>query len=72
MYYYEIAVNDTWILLVHTAVSKYLNTWPGGDPAEQEALIKLKADLDKMLLEVSCNKSMDACHMSMERDSWTS
>ena len=60
MYYYEIAVNDTWIVLVHTAVSKYLNTWPGGDPLEQEALIKLKADLDKMLLEVSFDKSIDA------------
>ena len=60
MYYYEIAVNDTWIVLVHAAVSKHLNTWPGGDPSEQEALIKLKADLDKMLLEVSFDKSMDA------------
>ena len=60
MYYYELSVNDTWILLVHAAVSKHLYTWPGGDPSEQEALIKLKADLDKMLLEVSFNKSMDA------------
>ena len=60
MEYYQITVNDIWVVLVHKAVSKYLETWPGGDPSEQEALMKLKADLDKMLLEVSFNKSMDA------------
>ena len=60
MEFYQITVNDTWIILTHKAVSKYLETWPGGDPSEQEALMKLKADLDKMLLEVSFNKSMDA------------
>ena len=60
MEYYQITVNDIWVVLVHKAVSKYLETWPGGDPSEQEALIKLKADLDKMLLEVSFDKSMDA------------
>ena len=47
-------------MLVHAAVTKQLNTWPGGKPSEQEAVIKLKADLDKMLLEGAFNKSMDA------------
>ena len=60
MEFYQITVNDTWVVLVHKAVSKYLETWPGGDPAEQEALMTLKSDLDRMLLEVSFNKSMDA------------
>ena len=60
MEYYEIAVNDAWIILIHQAVSKYLQTWPGGDPSEQEAFMRLKSDLDKMMLEVSFNKSMDA------------
>ena len=60
MEFYQITVNDTWIILTHKAVSKYLETWPGGDPSEQEALIQLKSDLDRMLLEVSFSKSMDA------------
>tara|TARA_B100000530_G_scaffold165740_1_gene104292 strand:+ start:1684 stop:1866 length:183 start_codon:yes stop_codon:yes gene_type:complete len=60
MEFFQITVNDTWIVLTHKAVSKYLETWPGGDPSEQEALIKLKSDLNRMVLEVSFNKSMDA------------
>jgi len=60
MEFYQITVNDIWVVLVHKAVSKYLETWPGGEPAEQKALMVLKADLDRMLLEVSFNKSMDA------------
>jgi|TARA_B100001559_G_scaffold223939_1_gene188013 hypothetical protein len=60
MEFFQITVNDTWIVLTHKAVSKYLETWPGGDPSEQEALIRLKSDLDRMVLEVSFNKSMDA------------
>ena len=60
MHFFEITVNDTWVILTHKAVSKYLETWPGGDPQEQEALMSLKSDLDRMMLEVSFNKSMDA------------
>ena len=60
MEFFQITVNDTWIVLTHKAVSKYLETWPGGDPSEQEAIMALKSDLDRMLLEVSFSKSMDA------------
>tara|TARA_X000001382_G_C3114021_1_gene160915 strand:+ start:553 stop:735 length:183 start_codon:yes stop_codon:yes gene_type:complete len=60
MEFFQITVNDTWVILTHKSVSKYLETWAGGDPSEQEALKRLKSDLDRMLLEVSFNKSMDA------------
>ena len=48
---YHIQVNDTWIHLVHLAVNKYIETWPGGDPGEQQAYLELKTDLDKLHLE---------------------
>ena len=49
---YEIRVNDAYIELMHKAVSFYLDKWPGGDPEEQQALMVLKAQLDKLKLEV--------------------
>jgi hypothetical protein len=49
---YEIRVNDAYVELMHRAVTFYLDKWPGGDPGEQEALLVLKAQLDKLKLEV--------------------
>tara|TARA_Y100000592_G_scaffold99946_1_gene177880 strand:+ start:1458 stop:1628 length:171 start_codon:yes stop_codon:yes gene_type:complete len=49
---YEIKVNDAYIELMHKAVSHYIKFWPGGDPDEQVALHHLKAQLDKLKLEV--------------------
>ena len=49
---YEIRVNDAYVELMHRAVTFYLDQWPGGDPREQEALLVLKAQLDKLKLEV--------------------
>mgnify|MGYP006244546489 CR=1 FL=1 len=49
---FNIRVNKAWILLVHKAVEQYLVKWPGGDPEEQQAFTELKADLDKLALEV--------------------
>ena len=49
---YEIRVNDAYVELMHKAVAFYLDKWPGGDPIEQEALLHLKAQLDKLKLEV--------------------
>ena len=49
---YEIRVNDAYVELMHKAVSHYLKFWPGGEPGEQEALLVLKAQLDKLKLEV--------------------
>jgi len=57
---YNLTVNNSWILLVHKSVANYLETWPGGDPSEQIALMKLKSDLDRLLLEISFNETMDA------------
>ena len=51
----ELQVNDLWIRLVHRAVARYLETWPGGDPQEQEIYRLLKTDLDRLLLEVAYN-----------------
>lgn len=50
---YYLTVNGTWIKLAHAAVHKYADTWPGGDPGEQQALLKMKTDLDKLMLEVA-------------------
>tara|TARA_B100001559_G_scaffold321120_1_gene336516 strand:- start:430 stop:612 length:183 start_codon:yes stop_codon:yes gene_type:complete len=58
MQQYELVVNDSWIRLVHSAVSNSLETWPGGDPSEQVALMTLKTDLDRLMLEVSFNEAM--------------
>lgn len=57
---YDLTVNNAWVYLVHKSVSNYLRTWPGGDPQEQEALMHLKVDLDRLMLEVSFNETMDA------------
>ena len=49
---YEIRVNDAYVELMHRAVEYYLEKWPGGDPYEQQAMLVLKAQLDKLKLEV--------------------
>lgn len=49
---YEIRVNDAYVDLMHKAVEFYLDQWPGGDPAEQQAMLVLKKQLDKLKLEV--------------------
>ncbi len=49
---YELKVNEVYVELVHKAVSFYLDKWPGGDPDEQQALITLMRQLDKLKLEV--------------------
>lgn len=54
---YEIRVNEAWVQCVHQAVSKYLDTWPGGDPMEQEAYKSLKCDLDRLALEIVFNNN---------------
>jgi len=48
---FDIRVNKEWIVLTHRAVSHLLTTWPGGDPEEQAAMVALKQDLDRLLLE---------------------
>ena len=48
---YTLTVNDSYIKLMHASVARYLETWPGGDPEEQQALIIMKQHLDKLLLE---------------------
>ena len=49
---YQLIVNDAWIKIAHRAVTKLANEWPGGDPAEQQAMLVLKGQLDKLKLEV--------------------
>lgn len=49
---YEIRVNDAYVELMHKAVCFYLDKWPGGEPEEQQALLILKTELDKLKLEV--------------------
>jgi hypothetical protein len=57
MEFFELTVNDGWIQLAHRAVCKYLETWPGGDPEEQEAYVVMKNQLDKLMLEVAFQHS---------------
>ena len=38
--------------MVHKAVTKYIETWSGGDPEEQIAYLHLKSELDRLMLEV--------------------
>ena len=38
--------------MVHKAVTKYIETWAGGDPEEQIAYLHLKSELDRLMLEV--------------------
>ena len=49
---YHIRVNDAYIELMHKAVNHYIKFWPGGDPEEQQALLHLMAQLDRLKLEV--------------------
>ena len=48
---YDIRVNEAWVQCVHQAVTKYLDTWPGGDPMEQEDLITMRDNFYKIMLE---------------------
>jgi hypothetical protein len=48
----NLTVNNIWILMVHKAVTKYIETWSGGDPEEQIAYLHLKSELDRLMLEV--------------------
>ncbi len=56
---FELKVTDMWIRLVHKSVSRHLETWPGGDPNEQLALMETKADLDRLILELAFSKQLD-------------
>lgn len=56
---YELKVTDMWIRLVHKSVSRHLETWPGGDPDEQLALMQAKEDLDRLMLELAFSKTID-------------
>jgi hypothetical protein len=59
MEYYELRVTDDWIRVVHKSVSRYLETWPGGDPDEQIALTQVKENLDRLMLELSFSKTVN-------------
>lgn len=48
---YQLTVNDAYVRLMHRAVTKYIETWPGGDPEEQQAMLVMKQHLDKLMLE---------------------
>ena len=64
---YELHVNDAYIDLMHKAVSQYLEQWPGGDPQEQQALIVMMGQLDKLKLEVLFDNMQTHDASSMER-----
>ena len=60
-YTFKFEVNHLSLLLLNNAVNKYLETWPGGSPLEQQAIKHIQLELNRALLDASflIDKSQD-------------
>ena len=52
-YTFKFEVNNTAVLLLNTAVNKYLETWAGGSRVEQQAIIDIQLEIYRALLDAS-------------------
>tara|TARA_R100001224_G_scaffold66429_1_gene39989 strand:+ start:146 stop:337 length:192 start_codon:yes stop_codon:yes gene_type:complete len=50
---FQIEVDKSALIILNKAVKKYLETWPGGSPVEQESIRQMKVELDRALLHLS-------------------
>ena len=48
---YDITLDIEHARTIRDALSLFKQRWPGGDPAEQERIIYLESDFNKMILE---------------------
>lgn len=60
-YTFKFEVNHLSLLLLNNAVNKYLETWPGGSPLEQQAMKEIQLEINRALLDASylIDKSQD-------------
>tara|TARA_R100001126_G_C4728623_1_gene102736 strand:+ start:337 stop:528 length:192 start_codon:yes stop_codon:yes gene_type:complete len=60
-YTFKFEVNHLSLLLLNNAVNKYLETWPGGSPLEQQAIKEIQLEINRALLDASflIDKSQD-------------
>lgn len=49
--FYNLDISKDGLALVYRSVCFHLEKWPGGDPREQEALIQMKDNLFRIILE---------------------
>ena len=49
--FYNIDISKDGLALVYRSVCFHLEKWPGGHPQEQEALIQMKDNLFRIILE---------------------
>ena len=49
--FYNLDISKDGLALVYRSVCFHLEKWPGGHPKEQEALIQLKDNLFRIILE---------------------
>jgi hypothetical protein len=49
--FYNIDISKDGLALVYRSVCFHLEKWPGGHPGEQEALIQMKDNLFRIILE---------------------
>ena len=50
---YQVHLTPDAIKQIHRTLSFHLDKWPGGDPEEQEALVQLKSDFYRIVLETT-------------------
>ena len=60
---YDITLDIEHARTIRDALSLLKQRWPGGDPAEQERIIYLESEFNKMILE----SYLDAWCLTMER-----
>ena len=60
-YTFKFEVDHLSLLLLNNAVNKYLETWPGGSPLEQQAIKEIQLEINRALLDASflIDKSQD-------------
>jgi len=49
--FYSLDISKDGLALVYRSVCFHLEKWPGGDPREQEALVMMKDNLFRIILE---------------------
>ena len=56
---FGVELNDVAVCLIHRALKRYYEQWPGGDPWEQREIETLKNYFYKLMLEVTMSADTD-------------
>ena len=56
---FGVELNGVAAVIIHRALKKYYETWPGGDPWEQQQVIQLKEYFYRLVLDVQMIVDVD-------------